>query len=78
MDVHRTIRRADEMADTGRERTIRFRAPESGKPTFVVTRKAAAPDPKQTFLKGPFPTIMTSTNEVRWRAFWNRGRKSSY
>jgi len=32
----------------GRERTIRFRAPERRKPTFVVTRRAAAPDPKQT------------------------------
>jgi len=36
------------MPSIGRERTIRFRAPERGKPTFVVTRRAAAPDPKQS------------------------------
>jgi len=33
-------------ADFGRERTIWSRAPEKGKPTFVVTRRAAAPDRK--------------------------------
>jgi len=38
----------------GRERTIRFRAPERGKRTFLVTRRAAAPDPKRIFSFRPF------------------------
>ncbi len=36
------------LAGLGRERTVQFRAPERGRRTFVVTRRAAAPDPSRT------------------------------
>jgi len=36
--------RQETMVGVGREQTIRFRSPERSKPTFVVARRAAAPD----------------------------------
>ncbi len=38
-----------QLAGSGREQPGRFRAFESGKRTFVVTRRAAAFDPKQPY-----------------------------
>jgi len=53
-------------AQLGREWTIRFRAPERGKRTFVVTRRAAAPDLK---LDGHGPIILARKQTLESVAF---------